>query len=160
MERREGREQCQNVGKGDRGAGSGRPGNGLNANGREQMTAVHLPRPCLCPCPHPRLSVPHRSRRSFLSNLSLIPRPTPSLLPCFPLFSLRALRAFLPPSSHSIRPGLLGAAPMPLPRKTQLQDAPRWKGKGRDISGRDEGDGASDGIVIDLTLITDSQYQS
>ncbi|PIL34753.1 hypothetical protein GSI_02540 [Ganoderma sinense ZZ0214-1] len=49
---------------------------------------------------------------------------------------------------------------MPLPRKTQLQDAPRWKGKERDVSGRDEGDGASDGIVIDLTLITDSQYQS
>ncbi|KAM5541289.1 hypothetical protein V8D89_005218 [Ganoderma adspersum] len=49
---------------------------------------------------------------------------------------------------------------MSLPRKNQLQDAPRWKGKGRDISGRDEGDGASDGIVIDLTLITDSQYQS
>ena len=105
MERREGREQCQNVGKGDRVAGSGRPGNALNANGREQMTAVHLPRPCLCPCPHPRLSVPHRSRRSFLSNLSLIPRPTPSLLPCFPLFSLRALRAFLPPSSYSIPSG-------------------------------------------------------
>ena len=95
MERREGREQCQNVGKGDRVAGSGRPGNALNANGREQMTAVHLPRPCLCPCPHPRLSVPS-SVPSLLSPKPLSNPPSHSLTssllsalfsPCSPCFS-------------------------------------------------------------------------
>ncbi|TBU21696.1 aspartic peptidase domain-containing protein [Dichomitus squalens] len=34
------------------------------------------------------------------------------------------------------------------------------KGKQRDLSLRDEGDGAADGVVVDLTLITDSLYQA
>ncbi len=150
----EGKEE--DVGKGDRGEdleGSGLVEWQMTRN-RSSLTVTLARRPC-----PPRLSVP-ASDPSLLSLQPLSYPPSSSLLfPRSPLFSLRALRA-LPRSSHSILPASLGASPMPLPRQTQPQDAPRWKGKERDLVRRDEGDGASDGIVIDLTLITDSPYQS
>ena len=48
---------------------------------------------------------------------------------------------------------------MPVASLAGASRASRWKGKERDLSRRDEGDGAADGVVIDLTLITDSLYQ-
>lgn len=49
---------------------------------------------------------------------------------------------------------------MPLSPSPYQPRASQWKGKAREVSPRDEGNGGTDGKIIDLELVTDSPYQS